>query len=79
MCQKTCQSNAASCDDHSCIDGCFCPDGMVLLNDTCVDQSVCPCMLNGKEYKSGDVVPKECNKWFVCLVYCTGNVFVCLC
>ena len=63
MCQKTCQSNAANCDDHACIDGCFCPDGMVLLNDTCVDQSVCPCTLNGKQYKNGDVVPKECNKW----------------
>ncbi|XP_053374174.1 von Willebrand factor-like [Mercenaria mercenaria] len=62
MCAKTCQSPAASCEDHSCIDGCFCPDGMVLHNNTCVQQSQCPCVLNGKEYTSGEVVPDECNK-----------------
>ncbi|WAR09836.1 SSPO-like protein [Mya arenaria] len=61
MCQKTCQSPSSACEDHSCIDGCFCPDGMVLLNDQCVLKSACPCMQNGKEYQSGEQVPKECN------------------
>ncbi|WAR09819.1 SSPO-like protein [Mya arenaria] len=61
MCQKTCQSPSSACEDHSCIDGCFCPDGMVLLNDQCVQKSECPCMLNGVEYRNGEQVPKECN------------------
>lgn len=63
MCERTCQLPTATCEDHSCIDGCFCPDGMVLLNDTCVHRDQCPCFLGGKEYVSGDVVPDECNKW----------------
>ncbi|KAL4222951.1 Mucin-5B [Mactra antiquata] len=62
MCQKTCQSPVAACETHDCIDGCFCPDDMVLHNDKCIQKSECPCSLNNKEYKSGDVVPKECNK-----------------
>ena len=63
MCQKTCQSQAAACEDHSCIDGCFCPDGMVLENDTCILQSECPCMQNGRSYAKGSVIPQECNTW----------------
>ncbi|WAR09832.1 MUC6-like protein [Mya arenaria] len=59
MCQKTCQSPSSACEDHSCIDGCFCPDGMVLLNDQCVQKSECPCMLNGVEYRNGEQVPKD--------------------
>ncbi|XP_052248669.1 mucin-5AC-like isoform X9 [Dreissena polymorpha] len=62
MCQKTCQSHAATCEDNSCIDGCFCPDGKVLHNNMCVQQSECPCVLNGREYQRGAEVPKECNK-----------------
>ena len=65
MCQRTCQSTAAHCDDHACIDGCFCPDGMVLHNDTCVDPVTCPCVSNGKEYKGGEEIQRDCNKWLV--------------
>ena len=63
MCQKTCQSTTALCESSACIDGCFCPEGMVLQNDVCIREENCPCMDKGKEYKSGDVIPRECNKW----------------
>ncbi|KAK3611485.1 hypothetical protein CHS0354_039098 [Potamilus streckersoni] len=61
-CEKTCTSQAAACTDSVCVDGCFCPDGMVKHNDTCIHQNDCPCTQNNQEYNSGTVVKKDCNK-----------------
>ena len=44
MCPQTCQ-NIESPDCYSgCAEGCFCPDGLVLLDGRCVDSVVCPSM-----------------------------------
>ncbi|KAK3611483.1 hypothetical protein CHS0354_039095 [Potamilus streckersoni] len=61
-CEKTCTSQASACTDSVCVDGCFCPDGMVKHNDTCIHQNDCPCTQNNQEYNSGAVVKKDCNK-----------------
>lgn len=64
-CQRRCGASNTACTDTSCIDGCFCPDGHVMLNNTCVRPEQCPCMNNNHEYRTGEVIPKDCNKWFV--------------
>ena len=36
------------------MEGCNCPDGFALdASDVCVPISECPCLYQGKEYKSG--------------------------
>ncbi|CAH1404838.1 unnamed protein product [Nezara viridula] len=44
-----------------CEEGCFCPPGTYVHNDTCVSLDSCPCQLRGREFRPGTSVPKECN------------------
>ncbi|XP_070819737.1 mucin-5B-like [Chaetodon trifascialis] len=65
-CADTCSNPEAShtCDNH-CIDGCFCPAGMVLddLNGNgCVALSECSCSYNGKIYGPGESYSSNCKK-----------------
>ncbi|KAE8297169.1 Mucin-5AC [Larimichthys crocea] len=65
-CANTCSNPEAShtCDSH-CIDGCFCPAGMVLddLNNSgCVPLSKCSCTYNSKIYGPGESYTSNCKK-----------------
>ncbi|XP_077863803.1 SCO-spondin-like [Saccoglossus kowalevskii] len=62
-CPQTCEhlSGAAYCEEN-CETGCYCPEGMVLHNDTCMPVSECPCLdADGNVYENGQAVPDECN------------------
>uniref|UniRef100_A0A061QFX2 Putative hemolectin n=1 Tax=Cupiennius salei TaxID=6928 RepID=A0A061QFX2_CUPSA len=60
-CPKTCKGTLYDCEDNHCVDGCHCPDGMLLQNGRCVEKRDCPCMHGGKEYQSGERIPDDCN------------------
>jgi hypothetical protein len=53
-----------TCDDNQCIEGCFCPVGMVLdYNGFCVLPEECPCVNNGKIFYDGQHVESNCKIW----------------
>uniref|UniRef100_A0A3Q1EJY4 VWFD domain-containing protein n=1 Tax=Acanthochromis polyacanthus TaxID=80966 RepID=A0A3Q1EJY4_9TELE len=65
-CADTCSNPDASltCDSH-CMDGCFCPAGMVFddLNERgCVPLSECSCSYNSKTYGPGESYSSNCKK-----------------
>ncbi|XP_021374155.1 SCO-spondin-like [Mizuhopecten yessoensis] len=60
QCARTCGSST-TCSDTACIDGCFCPDGMVVSGDTCVTPAQCPCKHGEHLHQPGDTIKKDCN------------------
>ncbi|XP_061578769.1 otogelin-like protein [Cololabis saira] len=55
-----------------CLDGCYCPDGLILQNGTCIAVSQCPCVYHGTSYIQGQVLQQGCS---VCV--CMGGVWNC--
>uniref|UniRef100_A0A671KM56 Otogelin-like protein n=1 Tax=Sinocyclocheilus anshuiensis TaxID=1608454 RepID=A0A671KM56_9TELE len=55
-----------------CLDGCYCPDGLILQNGTCIAVSQCPCVYHGTAYPLGHVLEQGCT---VCV--CMGGVWNC--
>ncbi|XP_008410626.1 otogelin-like protein isoform X1 [Poecilia reticulata] len=55
-----------------CLDGCYCPDGLILQNGTCIPASQCPCVYHGTSYVQGQVLQQGCS---VCV--CMGGVWNC--
>uniref|UniRef100_A0A667Z3U8 Otogelin like n=1 Tax=Myripristis murdjan TaxID=586833 RepID=A0A667Z3U8_9TELE len=55
-----------------CLDGCYCPDGLILQNGTCIAASQCPCVYHGTSYVQGHVLEQGCS---VCV--CMGGVWNC--
>ncbi|CAG5958074.1 unnamed protein product, partial [Menidia menidia] len=55
-----------------CLDGCYCPDGLILQNGTCIAVSQCPCIYHGSAYVQGQVLHQGCS---VCV--CMGGVWNC--
>ncbi|XP_059362862.1 otogelin-like protein [Carassius carassius] len=55
-----------------CLDGCYCPDGLILQNGTCIAVSQCPCVYHGTPYPLGHVLEQGCT---VCV--CMGGVWNC--
>ncbi|XP_023811633.1 otogelin-like protein isoform X1 [Oryzias latipes] len=55
-----------------CLDGCYCPDGLILQNGTCIAASQCPCVYHGTSYIQGQVLQQGCS---VCV--CMGGVWNC--
>ncbi|XP_053740656.1 otogelin-like protein isoform X3 [Synchiropus splendidus] len=55
-----------------CLDGCYCPDGLILQNGTCIAASQCPCVYHGASYVQGHVLRQGCS---VCT--CIGGVWNC--
>lgn len=62
-CPKTCKGTVYDCEDHHCVDGCHCPDGLVLHGGRCVEKGNCPCMHSGKEHPNGARILADCNAW----------------
>ncbi|CAG5117516.1 unnamed protein product, partial [Candidula unifasciata] len=60
-CVKDCNTVGTACTDPTCVDGCFCPDGTVLHNGTCITADLCPCEYEGHQFKQGDVIHQQCN------------------
>uniref|UniRef100_A0A674BVF8 Otogelin like n=1 Tax=Salmo trutta TaxID=8032 RepID=A0A674BVF8_SALTR len=55
-----------------CLDGCYCPDGLILQNGTCIAVSQCPCVYHGTSYTQGYTLEQGCS---VCV--CMGGVWNC--
>ncbi|XP_074919520.1 SCO-spondin-like [Chelonoidis abingdonii] len=63
-CPQTCKNfglePAEHCDAISCVEGCFCPDGRVLHDGSCIDPAECPCFWEGISFPAGAGVKQEC-------------------
>ncbi|XP_010083541.1 PREDICTED: otogelin-like, partial [Pterocles gutturalis] len=55
-----------------CIDGCYCPDGLIYENELCVKPMDCPCDYHGNFFEMGSVVYEECNN-----CTCIGGKWIC--
>ncbi|XP_048463275.1 otogelin-like protein [Rhincodon typus] len=58
--------------DFQCLDGCYCPEGSVHENGTCLNSTECPCMFQGIPYTSGSVIQEQCS---YCI--CVGGTWNC--
>ncbi|XP_074841635.1 SCO-spondin-like [Carettochelys insculpta] len=63
-CPPSCQNYgldpAQRCAALSCVEGCFCPDGHVLHDGSCIDPAECPCYWEGVSFPAGASVQQEC-------------------
>uniref|UniRef100_A0A8D0G9K2 Otogelin n=1 Tax=Sphenodon punctatus TaxID=8508 RepID=A0A8D0G9K2_SPHPU len=72
-CPVSCQQKSQCVDSElPCIDGCYCPDGLIYENGICVKPTDCPCDFHGDFYKAGTVVHEECNN-----CTCVGGKWIC--
>ncbi|KAM4676018.1 otogelin-like protein [Discoglossus pictus] len=55
-----------------CLDGCYCPDGLIMDNGTCVSVTSCPCIYHGTAYQAGSKIEQECS-----MCVCVGGVWNC--
>ncbi|XP_075062082.1 otogelin-like protein [Mixophyes fleayi] len=55
-----------------CLDGCYCPDGLILDNGSCVSITSCPCIYHGTAYSAGAKIEQECS-----MCVCTGGIWNC--
>ncbi|NXE36992.1 OTOG protein, partial [Ptilorrhoa leucosticta] len=65
------QSQCIGSELH-CIDGCYCPDGLIYENELCVKPIDCPCDYHGSSFEMGSVVYEECNN-----CTCIGGKWIC--
>ncbi|XP_017528163.3 otogelin isoform X1 [Manis javanica] len=72
-CPPSCQPRASCMDSEiACVDGCYCPDGLIFEGGGCVAPAECPCEFHGILYPTGSVVKEDCN---ACT--CTAGRWVC--
>ncbi|KAM5224318.1 otogelin isoform 2-T2 [Hipposideros larvatus] len=72
-CPASCQSRVSCVDSEiACVDGCYCPDGLIFEDGGCVAPAECPCEFHGTLYPTGSVVKEDCN---ACT--CTAGKWVC--
>ncbi|XP_041843884.1 otogelin [Melanotaenia boesemani] len=72
-CPASCNLERACIDSKlACLDGCYCPDGLIYENGGCVTTSDCPCEYHGMFYPSGQTLQEECNN-----CTCVGGVWNC--
>ncbi|KAM6384723.1 LOW QUALITY PROTEIN: otogelin-like protein [Alca torda] len=55
-----------------CLDGCYCPDGLIMENGTCISVSNCPCIYHGTAFPVVKI-EQECSNWY----YCIGGIWNC--
>ncbi|KFW82285.1 Otogelin-like, partial [Manacus vitellinus] len=55
-----------------CLDGCYCPDGLIMENGTCISLSNCPCTYHGTAFPVGSKIEQECSN---CI--CVGGIWNC--
>ncbi|ELR55648.1 Otogelin [Bos mutus] len=72
-CPASCQPRASCVDSEiACVDGCYCPDGLIFEDGGCVAPAECPCEFHGTLYPTGSVVKEDCNS-----CTCTAGRWVC--
>ncbi|NXP52667.1 OTOG protein, partial [Heliornis fulica] len=72
-CPVSCHEQSQCIDSElPCIDGCYCPDGLIYENELCVKPMDCPCDYHGSFFEMGSVVYEECNN-----CTCTGGKWIC--
>uniref|UniRef100_A0A8C8BDK2 Otogelin n=1 Tax=Otus sunia TaxID=257818 RepID=A0A8C8BDK2_9STRI len=59
-CPVSCHQQSHCIDSElPCIDGCYCPDGLIYENEMCVKPMDCPCDYHGNFFEMGSVVYEE--------------------
>ncbi|XP_075044607.1 otogelin [Mixophyes fleayi] len=72
-CPTSCHQRKACMESEiPCVDGCYCPAGLIFENDTCVNPTECPCDFLGTPYQAGSVVRDQCNN-----CTCSGGKWIC--
>uniref|UniRef100_A0A803V778 von Willebrand factor n=1 Tax=Ficedula albicollis TaxID=59894 RepID=A0A803V778_FICAL len=72
-CAKTCQSlNINEVCHGQCVDGCSCPEGLLLDGERCIESSDCSCIHSGKHYPPGFTISQDCNS---CI--CRRGTWIC--
>ncbi|XP_034019438.1 otogelin [Thalassophryne amazonica] len=72
-CPVSCNLERTCIDSNlACLDGCYCPDGLIYEEGSCVMPSDCPCEYHGMIYPSGHTLQEECNN-----CTCVGGVWNC--
>nr|XP_020443987.1 otogelin-like [Monopterus albus] len=72
-CPESCSLERACIDSKlACLDGCYCPDGLIHEDGGCVAPSDCPCEYHGLLYPSGQMLQEKCNN-----CTCVGGVWNC--
>uniref|UniRef100_H3DN78 Otogelin n=1 Tax=Tetraodon nigroviridis TaxID=99883 RepID=H3DN78_TETNG len=72
-CPASCGLERACIDSKlACLDGCYCPDGLIYEDGRCVTPSDCPCEHRGQVYPPGHSLQEECNN-----CTCVGGVWSC--
>ncbi|XP_051689895.2 otogelin [Oryctolagus cuniculus] len=72
-CPASCQPRASCVDSEiACVDGCYCPNGLIFEDGGCVAPAECPCEFHGTLHPPGAVVKEDCN---TCT--CTAGKWVC--
>ncbi|NXN76243.1 OTOG protein, partial [Himantopus himantopus] len=72
-CPVSCHQQSQCIDSElPCIDGCYCPDGLIYDNGLCVKPMDCPCDYHGSFFEMGSVVYEECNN-----CTCIGGKWIC--
>ncbi|NXH72070.1 OTOG protein, partial [Hydrobates tethys] len=72
-CPVSCHQQSQCIDSElPCIDGCYCPDGLIYENELCVKPMDCPCDYHGRFFETGSVVYEECNN-----CTCIGGKWIC--
>ncbi|XP_045445614.1 hemocytin-like [Melitaea cinxia] len=54
-------SEVTSKDNSTCVEGCFCPEGLLLESGRCIPKNECPCRVRNQNFPPGTVMPKDCN------------------
>ncbi|NXG09952.1 OTOG protein, partial [Sakesphorus luctuosus] len=72
-CPVSCRQQSQCIDSElPCVDGCYCPDGLIYENELCVKPMDCPCDYHGSFLEMGSVVYEECNN-----CTCIGGKWIC--
>ncbi|CAL8403715.1 unnamed protein product [Boreogadus saida] len=72
-CPATCNAERMCIDSKLvCLDGCYCPEGLIYEDGRCVSPSDCPCEYHGMLYPGGQTVQEDCNN-----CTCVGGVWNC--
>ncbi|KAF6733553.1 Otogelin, partial [Oryzias melastigma] len=72
-CPATCSLERTCIDSRlACLDGCYCPDGLIFEDGGCVEASDCPCEYHGMFYPAGQSLQEECNN-----CTCVGGAWNC--
>nr|XP_057933601.1 otogelin-like protein [Doryrhamphus excisus] len=62
VCPASCNKERTCIDSGlACLDGCYCPNGLIYTEGGCVAPSECPCEHHGIFYQSGQTIQEECN------------------